>query len=180
MGQHRFSIDDAREPFDVDMASKLRLVEEAGRALIVSRSLVACGAGDPPGETSVHEALSHACEAIANASALVGARSLEQTARLLASMAAAGMPALGEACVEGAEAMGRMLALELRNRGHEAWAVALALRERNGWEVHEALEGGGSPKPPNVDAFSFDDEPRLPADAAPRPQPRAILFPRRG
>ena len=180
MALQRSSIDDAREPFDVDMASKIRFVEEAGRALIVSRRLVASEAGDPQDDTAVHQALSHACQAIASASALVGARSLEQTARLLGSMATAGMPALGEACVEGAEAMRRMLALELRNRGHEAWAVALALRERNGWEVHEPLEGGGSPKPPNVDAFSFDDEPRLPADAAPRSQPRAILFPRRG
>jgi len=171
MALQRFSIDDAREPFDVDMASKIRLVEEAGRALIVCRSLAASGAGDPPGGISVLETLSHACQAIVSASALVGARSLEQTARLLASMAAAATPALGEACVEGAEAMRRMLAFELRNRGHEAWEVALALRE--------SIEGGGSPKPPNVDAFSFDDEPRLPADAGPRSQPRAILFPRR-
>jgi hypothetical protein len=179
MGLQRFSIDDAREPFDVDMASKIRLVEEAGRALIVSRSLEATGAGDPPGEISAHEALSHTCQAIASASALVGVRSLEQTARLLASMAAAGTPALGEACVEGAEAMRRMLAFELRNRGHEAWEVALALRERNGWDVRESIEGSGSPKPPNVDAFSFDDEPRLAADGALQSQPRAILFPRR-
>jgi hypothetical protein len=180
MGLQRFSIDDAREPFDVDMASKMRLVEEAGRALIVCRSLVASGADAPPGGISVLEALSHACQEIASASALVGARSLEQTARLLASMAAAGTPALGEACVEGAEAMRRMLALELRNRGHEAWAVALALRECSGWQhARESIEGGGSPKPPNVDAFSFDDEPRLPADAARRSQARAILFPRR-
>ena len=179
MGLQRFSIDDAREPFDVDMVSKIRFVEEAGRALIVSRRLVASGASDPHDDTSVHEALSHTCQAIANASALVGARSLEQTARLLASMTAAGMPALGEACVEGAEAMRRMLGLELRNRGHEAREVARALRERNGWDVRESIEGGGSPKPPNVDAFSFDDEPRLTADAARPPQPRAILFPRR-
>jgi hypothetical protein len=179
MGLHRFSIDDAREPFDVDMASKIRLVEEAGRALIVCRSLVDSGASHPPGGISVLEALSGACQAIACASALVGARSLEQTARLLASLATSGTPALGEACVESAEAMRRMLAFELRNRGHEAWEVALALRERNGWEVRESIEGGGSPKPPNVDAFSFDDEPRLPADAGPRSQPRTILFPRR-
>jgi hypothetical protein len=179
MGLQRFSIDDAREPFDVDMASKIRLVEEAGRALIVCRSLLGTESGDPPGEISVHEALSHTCQAIANASALVGARSLEQTARLLASMATAGMPALGEACVEGAEAMRRMLAFELRNRGHEARDVARALCERNGWDVREPIEGGGSPKPPNVDAFSFDDEPRLTADAARPSQPRTILFPRR-
>lgn len=179
MGLQRFSIDDAREPFDVDMASKIRLVEEAGRALIVCRSLVDSGVCTPPGESSVHEALSHTCQAIANASALVGARSLEQTARLLASMATAGMPALGEACVEGAEAMRRMLAFELRNRGQEAREVARALRERNGWDVREPIEGVGSPKPPNVDAFSFDDEPRLTAEAARALQPRAILFPRR-
>ena len=179
MGLQRFSIDDAREPFDVDMASKIRLVEEAGRALIVCRSLLATESGDPPDEDSVHEALSHTCQAIASASALVGFRSLEQTARLLASLATAWMPALGEACVEGAEAMRRMLALELRNRGREAWEVALALRERNGWDVRESIEGGGSLKPPNVDAFSFDDEPRLTADAARGSQPRAILFPRR-
>jgi hypothetical protein len=171
MALQRFSIDDAREPFDVDMASKIRLVEEAGRALIVCRSLAASGAGDPPGGIPVVETLSHACQAIASASALVGARSLEQTARLLAGMAAAATPALGEACVEGAEAMRRMLAFELRNRGHQAWEVALALRQ--------SIEGGRSPKPPNVDAFSFDDEPRLPADSGPRSQPRAILFPRR-
>ncbi len=112
--------------------------------------------------------MSHACQAIASASALVGARSLEQTARLLGSMTVAGAPSLGTACVEGAEAMRRMLGLELRNRGHEAWEVALALRERNGWDVRESIEGSGSPQPPNVDAFSFDDEPRLSADAGSR------------
>src|SRR5262245_34391586 len=93
MASQRFSIDNAREPFDVDMASKIRIVEEAGRALIVA-----------PGDAPL-EALGQACQAIASASALVGFRSLDETARLLVSLAASGAPALGETCVEGAEAM---------------------------------------------------------------------------
>src|SRR5262245_7524783 len=60
----RFSIDEARQPFDVDMAAKIRVVEEAGRALIVA-----------PGCSGATEALTQACQSIAHSSALVGARS---------------------------------------------------------------------------------------------------------
>jgi hypothetical protein len=165
----RFSIDEARQPFDVDMASKIRVVEEAGRALIVA-----------PGCSGAAEALAQACRSIAHSSALVGARSLDATARLLASLAEAATPDLGSACVEGAEAMRTMLGLELRNLGHEAWGLAVELRERasRSPEAREAIARGGMPKPPSVDAFSFDDEPRLATD--PGVRARMLLFPRRG
>jgi hypothetical protein len=165
----RFSIDEARQPFDVDMASKIRIVEEAGRALIVA-----------PGCSGAAEALVQACGSIAHASVLVGARSLGATARLLGSLAAAGTPELGSACVEGADAMRRMLGLELRNLGHEAWGIAVELRERaaRSPEAREVIARSATAKPPSVDAFSFDDEPRLAAD--PGIRARMLLFPRRG
>jgi hypothetical protein len=155
MASQRFSIDDAREPFDVHVAAKIRVVEEAGRALIVA-----------PGDGPL-EALSQACQAIAGASALVGFRSLDETARLVASLATASTPELGEACVEAAEAMRRMLGLEMRHLGPEAWGLALALRGRVGAPF----------RAPSVDQFSFDDEPRLAADA--HSQARTLLFPKR-
>ena len=164
----RFSIDDARQPFDVDMASKIRVVEEAGRALIVA-----------PGCSGPVEALVLACQSIAHASALVGARSLDATACLLGDLAAAATPDLGSDCVEGAGAMRQMLGLELRNLGQEAWGIAVELRDHVGRspEAREALARSGSAKPPSVDAFSFDDEPRLAGD--PGPRARMLLFPRR-
>jgi len=169
MASERFSIDVARQPFDVDMASKIRVVEEAGRALVVA-----------PGCSGPVEALCQACQSIANASALVGARSLDETARLLGSLAAAATPDLGSCCIEGAEAMRRMLGLELRNLRDEARGIASELRERasRSPEAREAIARSETPKPPGVDAFSFDDEPRLAAD--PGPRARMLLFPRRG
>ncbi len=164
----RFSIDDAREPFDVDMASKIRVVEEAGRALIVA-----------PGCSGPVEALVQACQSIAHASALVGARSLDATARLLGSLAAAATPDLGSDCVEGAAAMRRMLGLELRKLGPEAWGVAVELREHVGRspEARAAIARHETAKPPSVNEFSFDDESRLASD--PGPRARMLLFPRR-
>jgi hypothetical protein len=165
----RFSIDEARQPFDVDMAARIRVVEEAGRALIVA-----------PGCSGAAEALTQACQSIAHASALVGARSLDATARLLGSLAEAATPELGSTCIDGAEAMRTMLGLELRNLGHEAWALAVELRERASRtpEAREAIARSAPPKAPSVDAFSFDDEPRLAAD--PGVRARMLLFPRRG
>src|SRR5262245_21673380 len=130
----RFSIDDVRDSFAADMAAKIRRVHEAGQALLASPSLGLPVAAGPVDHVSGFEAVSQACHAIFGTSALVEARSLAESARLLEILTTVGQNALleiekqarisrslGEACVEGAEALSRMLELELAHRGREAW-----------------------------------------------------------
>ncbi|HEY6547058.1 MAG TPA: Hpt domain-containing protein, partial [Vicinamibacteria bacterium] len=168
MALDRFSIDDVRESFTADMAAKIRRVREAGQALIESSSLQTPVAQDPVDGIPGFDAVSHACHAIFGTSALVDARSMAESARLIEILTSVGKDtllemekqarigrSLGEACVEGASALQHMLELELDHRGLEAWEVALAFRERMGrWE--EARDAIAKGEPPRE--FAFDDE----------------------
>src|SRR5574339_565630 len=141
----RFSIDDVRESFAADLAAKIRRVHEAGQALLASPNLATPVAHDPVDRIPGFDSVSLACHALFGTSALVSARSMAESARLLEILARVGKDALegieksgrigrslGEACVEGAQALARMLELELDHRSEEAWDVALRFRERMG------------------------------------------------
>jgi chemosensory pili system protein ChpA (sensor histidine kinase/response regulator) len=176
MAMDRFSIDDVRDSFAADMAAKIRRVQEAGHALLLAPSLQVPAAIDPVDGIPGFEAVSQACHAIFGTSALVDARSLAESARLLEILTSVGKGtlaelekqarlsrSLGEACVEGADALARMLALELEHRSQEAWELALEFREHMGrWEeAREAIAEGAPPQ-----EFAFEEEP---APLAPPP-----------
>jgi chemosensory pili system protein ChpA (sensor histidine kinase/response regulator) len=180
MTLERFSIDDVRDSFAADMAAKIRRVYEAGQALLASPNLGVPVAIDPAEGIPGFEAVNHACHAIFGTSALVSARSLAESARLIEILSGVGKDAtdeierrarigrsLGEACIEGAHALARMLDLELAHRGAEAWDVAMEFRERMArWEeARDQIAGGEPPR-----EFAFDDE-------APPPRPAAAAGP---
>jgi chemosensory pili system protein ChpA (sensor histidine kinase/response regulator) len=174
-----FSIDDVRDSFAADMAAKIRRVYEAGQALLASPSLTVPAAIDPAEGIPGFEAVNHACHAIFGTSALVSARSLAESARLIEILSDVGKDAtdeierrarigrsLGEACIEGAQALARMLDLELAHRGREAWDVALEFRERMArWQEARDLIADGAP--PREFAFEDDDAAGSSAPTAP-------------
>ena len=167
-----FSLDNVRDSFAADVAAQIRRVHEAGQALLGSDSLATPVAIDPVDKIPGFDAISHACHAIFGTSALVSARSMAESARLLEILTTVGKDALaeierngrigrslGEACVEGAQALARMLELELDHRNEEAWEVALQFRERMGrWE--EARDAIAQGEPPRE--FAFEDAPGPP------------------
>jgi chemosensory pili system protein ChpA (sensor histidine kinase/response regulator) len=163
----RFSIDDVRESFAADMGAKIARIANAGAALVASGSLAVPAAPDPEEGIPGFDAVSHALHAIFGTSALVSARSMAESARLLEILADEGRASLaeierqarlgrslGEVCIEGARALERMLALELDHKSDEAWALALELRARMArWEeARDRIAGGDTPR-----EFSFDD-----------------------
>jgi chemosensory pili system protein ChpA (sensor histidine kinase/response regulator) len=212
MAMERFTIDDVRDSFAADMAAKIRRVLEAGQALLDSPNLETPVALDPADGIPGFDAVTQACHAIFGTSALVSARSMAESARLLEILAVVGSDALqqiekqarvsrslGEACLEGAQALGRMLELELDHKSDEAWEVALAFRGRMGrWE--EARDAIAEGEPPQEFAFedgngaptgelergapsefSFDENPTLGAEsfippAVPEPEPSEFSF----
>jgi chemosensory pili system protein ChpA (sensor histidine kinase/response regulator) len=199
----KFSLDDVRDSFGADIAAQIRALAAGARAL----SETPCLEWRP--ETAGRPeftAVSRACHTIYGTSSLVEARSLYESARLLHI---AGN--LGEECLRaiddqlklvrglavvvrhGAEALDRMLALELDHRPEEAWAEALRLRgglaewddarremeerrdhaeavEQAAQEAAEEAARRPVPEPSPTEEFDFEDqargEARAPAEVA--------------
>ncbi len=163
-----FSIDDVRETFTADAGSLIGRLQTAAEALLGSPRLSEQQveyAGRSP-----FDALADLAHALLGTTALVGAQSLSDTARLLEETARSGQEAiremeaqaararaLGWACRDGALQMRQMLAQELDKRPAEALGLAQAFA-RNLVASLTAPSGRAAAAYPEPDAADVADD----------------------
>src|SRR5262245_15898612 len=130
-----FTIDDVRESFTADVSLFLTRIQRAAQGALEAPALkseLLAGEGRP-----AFQSLADLAHAIYGTSALVGAGSLRDSARVLEELAAAGVDAVRQieeaaararavatACAEGVTRMRRMLFVELGHRGDDAMRLA--------------------------------------------------------